>query len=723
MSDAFNSKIYSISEAENIIKNNSINKYELVYRLVPDKNIFLLSDDNHQKNILKIMPLKFISPKRLELLKEIKSRHLPTIIEYCVIGSEIAIIKTYVEGRTLYDIVEEEGVIEESQVINYLIEIIEALNVLHTRSEKLIFRDIHPKNIVVNDKGQVCLIDIESVRVYDSTKEIDTVMIGAIGFVAPEQYGFMQSDERSDIYSLGMVCYYMLTGAIPDISFNRMDGGMLECSGKFRLILNKMTRFSPDVRYSDLTRLKEAVENMGKLLSKTKKILSGIVIICLLMISLGSIFIPKTLEDNQVELSELSTENELTSNIDNENALDNTVLNRQETIQSSENINNESFFEEETIDESETKEADNGVKSLALMNANSELTAEAAEGVVAEKETEELEEIGEVVKVGEVVETEELTEEILMEDNIIDESDISNNEIILSEVDNNNEIYYEDVSMIRVDIMDSVDSKWGAIPFLRYDEAKNVEGIKVYTVNDAYFTYIRIDYDSEIKGDVLVFLTGHMPGLRISLDNYTVYGRNSLLLRVETYKLQELYDMYSDKVKLAVNIGSGLDHNIGISSLDLLNFRGELAVVAPIENIIIQETVIEEVEVEWLNSDMSENIEANWMKVRYNPYSSLETIENINAYSYRSGNILYVKITYDSEREGGVAVFLASDLPGLKSYIPNAIKKGSNELYYSMNYEKLKKLFAYYKEDMELAMNLNNTVAVFIGLNMDDLLK
>lgn len=82
MSDAFNSKIYSISEAENIIKNNSINKYELVYRLVPDKNIFLLSDDNYQKNILKIMPLKFISPKRLELLKEIKSRCICQVNPY-----------------------------------------------------------------------------------------------------------------------------------------------------------------------------------------------------------------------------------------------------------------------------------------------------------------------------------------------------------------------------------------------------------------------------------------------------------------------------------------------------------------------------------------------------------------------------------------------------------------------------------------------------------------
>ena len=88
----------------------------------------------------------------------------------------------------------------------------EAMKALHTSDPVVIHRDIKPKNIIVRDDGSLALIDFGISRVYKKEATSDTVISGTEGFAPPEQYGFMQTDIRSDIYSFGVVLSWLLTG-------------------------------------------------------------------------------------------------------------------------------------------------------------------------------------------------------------------------------------------------------------------------------------------------------------------------------------------------------------------------------------------------------------------------------------------------------------------------------------------------------------------------------
>ena len=87
-----------------------------------------------------------------------------------------------------------------------------AMKALHTSDPVIIHRDIKPKNIIVRDDGSVALIDLGISRVYKKEANSDTIFRGTEGFAPPEQYGFMQTDIRSDIYSFGVVLSWLLTG-------------------------------------------------------------------------------------------------------------------------------------------------------------------------------------------------------------------------------------------------------------------------------------------------------------------------------------------------------------------------------------------------------------------------------------------------------------------------------------------------------------------------------
>ena len=75
------------------------------------------------------------------------------------------------------------------------------LAVLHENG--IVHRDIKPSNIIIKNDGQAVLIDFSIARPYSESRSADTELLGTIGYAAPEQYGFSQSDFRTDIYALG----------------------------------------------------------------------------------------------------------------------------------------------------------------------------------------------------------------------------------------------------------------------------------------------------------------------------------------------------------------------------------------------------------------------------------------------------------------------------------------------------------------------------------------
>ena len=112
-----------------------------------------------------------------------------------------------------------------------------------------VHRDIKPENVIIRGSEAV-LIDFDASRIFKSEHHSDTQILGTTGYAAPEQYGITQTDERADIYSVGVLINVMLTGEHPS---RRL------ASGRMGLVVERCTRVSPEKRYKNVLRLMQAL--------------------------------------------------------------------------------------------------------------------------------------------------------------------------------------------------------------------------------------------------------------------------------------------------------------------------------------------------------------------------------------------------------------------------------------------------------------------------------
>ena len=127
------------------------------------------------------------------------------------------LIMEFIHGSTLEEILQAApGFLEERRVIDWTIQLCDALDYLHSQKDPIIFRDMKPANIMLDKKGVIKLVDFGIARIFSPKKRTDTLKMGTMGYAPPEQYkGRGQTDERSDIYTLGATMYHLLTSKDP----------------------------------------------------------------------------------------------------------------------------------------------------------------------------------------------------------------------------------------------------------------------------------------------------------------------------------------------------------------------------------------------------------------------------------------------------------------------------------------------------------------------------
>lgn len=168
--------------------------------------------------------------------------NLPQICEAASQGDQNLVLEEYIQGDNMGTMLQE-ALFTPKETRRILRQLCGALWVLHSMGA--VHRDVKPENIVLRGSDAV-LIDFDAARIHKDSAANDTRVLGTIGFAAPEQYGFSQSDACSDIYSLGVLMNVMLTGKHPSSQL---------APGRFGRIVTRCTQITPKKRYKNVLRL------------------------------------------------------------------------------------------------------------------------------------------------------------------------------------------------------------------------------------------------------------------------------------------------------------------------------------------------------------------------------------------------------------------------------------------------------------------------------------
>lgn len=148
------------------------------------------------------------------LMKRLDHPALPRIVDIIDNGVTIYVVMDYIEGESLDKILLEYGAQPEEKVINWAMQIADALSYLHAQKPPIIYRDMKPANVMLKPEGNIKIIDFGIAREYKEQNLADTTVLGTKGYAPPEQYSG-QTDPRSDIFALGMTMHHLLTGVDP----------------------------------------------------------------------------------------------------------------------------------------------------------------------------------------------------------------------------------------------------------------------------------------------------------------------------------------------------------------------------------------------------------------------------------------------------------------------------------------------------------------------------
>lgn len=171
----------------------------------------------------------------------------------------VAVILDYVPGPTLEQVVAERGRLQQNEAVSLAQQICEAVQELHRLG--ILHRDLTPANIIVADDG-AHIIDLGIARPLTDTanRNRDTTALGTYGFASPEQYGFAPTDVRSDIFSLGRILGFMLTGVYPDDTrYTPLLSDDLHVTPRLRAIVERATAFEPSARYQNVAQFAQAL--------------------------------------------------------------------------------------------------------------------------------------------------------------------------------------------------------------------------------------------------------------------------------------------------------------------------------------------------------------------------------------------------------------------------------------------------------------------------------
>lgn len=216
-----------------------------VYKKTEEKSIILLRHNELKKDII---CRKFTGDcSAYKILRDISFTNIAAVFDVSEVENEVTVLEEFVNGVTVADILLN-GLYDERGVKHIVKSLCDALTVIH--SYGIVHRDIKPENVMITDNGTIKLIDFDAARLFKNGQSKDTRIMGTAGYAAPEQLGLAQSDERTDIFALGVLMNVMLTGEHPSKKLYK---------GKMTKIIEKCIQLDPQKRYTTAAELKKSL--------------------------------------------------------------------------------------------------------------------------------------------------------------------------------------------------------------------------------------------------------------------------------------------------------------------------------------------------------------------------------------------------------------------------------------------------------------------------------
>ena len=232
---------------------------------------------DHRKVAIKRIQLSALTPRQIidatetfnrevAMLSRFKgTKGIPQLYEHLTDAENWYLIMEYIDGQTLEEYLQQapDGYLPEKEVIRIGIAIAHIVQELHMVDPPVIFRDIKPSNMLITPDHDMFLIDFGIARTFTPGKKRDTIPLGTPGYASPEHYGRAQTDQRSDIYSLGATLQTLVTGCdVLELASGEASRNPKRPSRALRKLLDEM--LSPDAtqRPPDMVHVQRRLKNI-----------------------------------------------------------------------------------------------------------------------------------------------------------------------------------------------------------------------------------------------------------------------------------------------------------------------------------------------------------------------------------------------------------------------------------------------------------------------------
>lgn len=222
----------------------------------------LVTIDGAGPFVRKKIPNRLANQGVWSLIESCGCARLPKVEATYSLPDQFVVVYDFVPGQTLEELVVAKKRLAAQEAASLAADICEAAAALHSRG--VVHRDLSPRNVIVAADG-AHLIDLGIARMRVEGASRDTTSLGTRGFASPEQYGFAQTDARSDVYAIGKLLGYMLTGLQPDgDEYERALRDTDATDSRLAEVVARACAFEPSSRYQSAAEMARALGRCGE---------------------------------------------------------------------------------------------------------------------------------------------------------------------------------------------------------------------------------------------------------------------------------------------------------------------------------------------------------------------------------------------------------------------------------------------------------------------------